>query len=153
MRGQRNAASKDNVVLKTEKAASKAISASLEYCRALRDAASEAMTRVLSDGVWFGTPHDLGREWDTQRLAQRIGEMTHEHLLLYGKLDYWIPLDHVERMAERLPNAKLDIFPFIGHSMCIENPLLLARIFFDFFAADPVGARPSVPGEPHGALQ
>jgi len=111
------------------------------------------MTRVLSDGVWFGTPHDLGREWDTQRLAQRIGEMTHEHLLLYGKLDYWIPLDHVERMAERLPNAKLDIFPFIGHSMCIENPLLLARIFFDFFAADPVGARPSVPGEPHGALQ
>jgi len=43
VRGQRNAASKDNVVLKTEKAASKAISASLEYCRALRDAASEAM--------------------------------------------------------------------------------------------------------------
>ena len=43
VRAQRKPASKDNVVLKTEKAASKAISASLEYCRAVRDAASEAM--------------------------------------------------------------------------------------------------------------
>jgi hypothetical protein len=43
VRTQRKPASKDNVVLKTEKAASKAISASLEYCRAVRDAASEMM--------------------------------------------------------------------------------------------------------------
>ncbi|HSC97882.1 MAG TPA: alpha/beta hydrolase [Casimicrobiaceae bacterium] len=94
------------------------------------------MTRVLSDGIWFGTPHDLARERKTQRLAQRIKEMTHEHLLLYGKLDYWSPFEHVQRMAERLPNAKLEIFPHIGHSMCIENPLLLAHIFADFFITD-----------------
>ena len=43
VRAQRKAAGKDNVVLETEKAASKAISASLEYCRAVRDATSEAM--------------------------------------------------------------------------------------------------------------
>jgi pimeloyl-ACP methyl ester carboxylesterase len=43
VRAQRKAASEDNVVLKTERAASKAISASLEYGRAVRDAASEAM--------------------------------------------------------------------------------------------------------------
>ncbi|HEY6895241.1 MAG TPA: alpha/beta hydrolase [Rhodanobacteraceae bacterium] len=112
------------------------------------------MTRVLSDGIWYGTPHDLAREWETQRLAQRIDEMTHEHLLLYGKLDYWIPLEHVERMAERLPKAKLEIFPYIGHSMCIENPLLLARIFSDFFTEDGTGTISSAAGrELHRAPQ
>jgi pimeloyl-ACP methyl ester carboxylesterase len=111
------------------------------------------MTRVLSDGVWFGTPHDLGREWETQRLAQRFGDMTHEHLLLYGKLDYWIPFDHVERMAERLPNARLEVFPFVGHSMCIENPLLLARIFSDFFTVDDAAGRAPAAGASHGVLR
>ncbi len=112
------------------------------------------MTRVLSDGIWFGTPHNLAREWETQRLAQRIDEMRHEHLLLYGKLDYWIPLEHVERMAQRLPNAKLEIFPHIGHSMCIENPLLLAHIFGDFFSSDETDTRsPAAGGALHRARQ
>jgi len=43
VRAQRKTASKSNVLVKTEKAASKAFSASLEHYRALRDAASEAM--------------------------------------------------------------------------------------------------------------
>ena len=43
VRAQRKPARKDNVVAKAEKAASKAIGASLEYARAVRDAASEAM--------------------------------------------------------------------------------------------------------------
>lgn len=90
-------------------------------------------TRVLSDGIWFGTPHNLAREWDTQALARRMDAMTHEHLVLYGKLDYWIPREHVDRMAKRLRNCSLEVFPYVGHSMCIEIPLLLARVFSDFF--------------------
>jgi hypothetical protein len=43
VRAQRKVSSKNNAVLKVEKASSKAIGASLEYCRAVRDAASEAM--------------------------------------------------------------------------------------------------------------
>src|SRR5690242_9880160 len=43
VRAQRKPARKDNVLVKAEKAASKAIGASLEYARAVRDAASEAM--------------------------------------------------------------------------------------------------------------
>lgn len=92
------------------------------------------MTDALSDGIWFGTSHALGREWDTQSLAQHIDVMTHEHLVLYGKLDYWIPREHVERMARELPRCSLEVFPYVGHSMCIENPLLLARVFSEFFA-------------------
>jgi pimeloyl-ACP methyl ester carboxylesterase len=93
------------------------------------------MTRVLSDGIWFGTPHDLAREWDAGTLAAKMPAMTHEHLVLYGKLDYWIPQEHVERMAKRLPNCRLETFPYVGHSMCVEVPLLLARAFTDFLGA------------------
>lgn len=96
-------------------------------------------TRVLSDGIWFGTPHNLALEWDSQALATAMPKMHHEHLLLYGMLDYWIPREHVEEMARRLPSCRLEVFPYCGHSMNIENPLLFARVFRDYFST---GAAP-----------
>jgi non-heme chloroperoxidase len=90
-------------------------------------------TRVLSDGIWFGTPHNLALEWDSKALSVKMPIMTHEHLILYGKLDYWIPREQVEDMARTLPNAKLEVFPYVGHSMNLEVPLLFARIFSDYF--------------------
>lgn len=90
-------------------------------------------TRILSDGIWFGTPHNLAREWESQALAAKIPQMTHEHLILYGKMDYWIPREQIDEMAKRLPNCRLEIFPYVGHSMNLEVPLLFARIFTDYF--------------------
>jgi pimeloyl-ACP methyl ester carboxylesterase len=94
-------------------------------------------TRVLSDGIWFGTPHNLALEWESKALAARMPAMTHEHLLLYGKLDYWIPREHVDEMAKRLPNGRLEVFPYVGHSMNLEVPPLFARVFSDYFSAGP----------------
>jgi pimeloyl-ACP methyl ester carboxylesterase len=90
-------------------------------------------TRILSDGIWFGTPHNLALEWDSKALAARMPEMTHPHLVLYGKMDYWIPREHIDEMVRHLPNCRLEVFPFIGHSMNLEMPLLFARIFSDWF--------------------
>ena len=90
-------------------------------------------TRVLSDGIWFGTPQDLANEWASGTLARQMPKMTHEHLVLYGKLDYWIPREHVDEMAKRLPRCRLEVFPEIGHSMNLEVPQLFARIFSDYF--------------------
>ena len=90
-------------------------------------------TRVLSDGIWFGTPHDLAAEWTSGGLAAQMPQMTHEHLLLYGKLDYWIPRDHIDEMARRLPKCRLEVFPEIGHSMNLEAPQLFATIFSNYF--------------------
>lgn len=90
-------------------------------------------TRVLSDGIWFGTPHNLGLEWESGSLAKRMPEMTHEHLILYGKMDYWIPREHMDVMVQKLPNARLEVFPYVGHSMNLEQPLLFARVFGDYF--------------------
>lgn len=90
-------------------------------------------TRLLSDGIWFGTPHNLALEWESGALAGKIPSMTQEHLVLYGKLDYWIPREHIDEMAKRLPNCRLEVFPYVGHSMNLEVPLLFARIFTDYF--------------------
>lgn len=92
-------------------------------------------TRILSDGIWFGTPHNLALEWESGALAGKMPSMTQEHLVLYGKLDYWIPRDHIDEMAKRLPNCRLEVFPYVGHSMNLEVPLLFARIFTDYFRA------------------
>jgi pimeloyl-ACP methyl ester carboxylesterase len=92
-------------------------------------------TRVLSDGIWFGTPHNLALERESQALAAQMPKMIHEHLILYGKLDYWIPRQDVDEMAKRLSNCRLEIFPYIGHSMNLEAPPLFARIFSDYFRA------------------
>ena len=88
---------------------------------------------MLSDGIWFGTPQDLANEWASGTLARQMPKMTHEHLVLYGKLDYWIPREHVDEMAKRLPRCRLEVFPEIGHSMNLEVPQLFARIFSDYF--------------------
>ena len=90
-------------------------------------------TRILSDGIWFGTPHNLALEWESGALAKKMSSMTQEHLVLYGKLDYWIPREHIDEMARLLPNCKLEVFPYVGHSMNLEVPLLFARIFTDYF--------------------
>lgn len=90
-------------------------------------------TRDLSDGIWFGTPYNLGKEWESGALAARMPQMRAPHLILYGKLDYWIPREHMDVMVQRLPDARLELFPFVGHAMNLEQPLLFARVFSDYF--------------------
>lgn len=92
-----------------------------------------ANTRQLSDGIWFGVPHLLAEEWESGSLSSKVHRMTHEHLILWGKLDAWIPREHLVRMTQELPKARLEEFPFVGHSMNLEQPMLLARVFERFF--------------------
>ena len=90
-------------------------------------------TSVLSDGIWYGTPHNLAKEWASGALAAQMPQMTQEHLIIHGALDRWIPREHIDRMASTLPNCRLEVFPYVGHSMNLEVPLLFARIFADHF--------------------
>ena len=106
---------------------------------------------LCSDGIWFGTPYNVAQEWRSGALAAQMPKMQHEHLLLYGKLDYWISREHLVHMAKTLPNARLEMFPYVGHSMCIELPLLFAQIFSDYFRED--GAMHGRPDDNRGLLQ
>jgi non-heme chloroperoxidase len=98
-------------------------------------------TRELSDGIWFGTIRNLTREWEAATLRARQEQIDHEVLVLWGERDGWIPREHVEEMARRMPRCRLVIVPGVGHAMNVEQPETFARYFVEFFGADvPAGS-------------
>ena len=92
----------------------------------------------VAEGIWFGTPHNLNIEYESGDVARRMPELTHEHLVLWGELDGWIPAADVRRMAAEMPNCRLVTAPGIGHSMNLENPALYAGYFGGFLGGVPV---------------
>ena len=90
-------------------------------------------TRDLSDGIWFGTAHNLAKEFQNAVLRSQQESMQHPVLILWGELDSWIPREHMEEMATRMPNCKLVVVPGVGHSMCVEQPDVFAQHFKEFF--------------------
>lgn len=95
-------------------------------------------TYRVAEGIWFGTPHNLNIEYESGDVARRMPELTHEHLVLWGELDGWIPAADVRRMAAEMPNCRLVTAPGIGHSMNLENPALYAGYFGGFLGGVPV---------------
>ncbi|GBC59472.1 alpha/beta hydrolase [Desulfonema ishimotonii] len=91
-------------------------------------------TRQLSDGIWFGTPTQLSREYHSGKLKERLGEIRHEHLVLWGEQDAWIPKEHVEEMVTLLPNCEFRILPGVGHCLNLEAPEHFAKICAEFFS-------------------
>jgi pimeloyl-ACP methyl ester carboxylesterase len=91
-------------------------------------------TRVLSDGVWFGTAYHLAKEREKGTLAQQAPEIKQPHLILWGEDDIIIPFADMEDMTRLLPNCQLRIIKNVGHAMNIENPDLYAQIFTEFFS-------------------
>jgi pimeloyl-ACP methyl ester carboxylesterase len=83
-------------------------------------------TYGVAEGIWFGTPHNLNIEFETGEVAGRMPELTHEHLVVWGELDGWIPAADVRRMAAEMPNCRLVTVPGVGHSMNLEAPALYA---------------------------
>ncbi len=73
VKGQRKQLGKDNAALKMEKAASAAISASLDYYRAMRDASSEAAFFLIYGNVFSLYLADKQAD-DDARALERIGE-------------------------------------------------------------------------------
>ncbi len=91
-------------------------------------------TYGVAEGIWFGTPYNLNIEYETGELAARMPTLTHEHLVLWGELDGWIPAADVKRMAAEMPDCRLVTVPGIGHSMNLEQPALYAGYFGGYFS-------------------
>ena len=90
-------------------------------------------TLQVSDGIWFGTAIDLDRHWRTGGLRTSQGSIGHQHLVLWGALDPFIPRQDMEEMSARMPHCDLTIVPGVGHSMLIERPEMFAQYFVEFF--------------------
>jgi pimeloyl-ACP methyl ester carboxylesterase len=91
-------------------------------------------TRVLSDGVWFGTAYHLAEEHRKGTLVKEAYKINQPHLVLWGENDVIVPRADMEEMPKLLPNCELRIIKDIGHALNIENPDLYIQIFTDFFA-------------------
>lgn len=91
-------------------------------------------TRLLSDGVWFGTAYNLAKEREDGTLVKKAPGILHPHLVLWGELDNIIPLEDMTGMTKLLPNCQLRIIKDVGHALNIENPDLYAEIFTEFFS-------------------
>jgi len=91
-------------------------------------------TYSVAEGIWFGTPHNLNIEYTSRELAERMSSLTHEHLVLWGEMDGWIPAADVKQMAADMPNCRLVTVPGIGHSMNLEEPALYAGYFGAFLS-------------------
>jgi pimeloyl-ACP methyl ester carboxylesterase len=92
-------------------------------------------TRLLSDGIWFGTAHNLNLERENGALRGRQESILHPHLVLWGEFDQWIPREDVEEMARRMPNCQLVVVPGVGHSLNLEKPTAFAQYIRDFLLA------------------
>ncbi|WP_116135127.1 alpha/beta fold hydrolase [Tropicimonas sp. IMCC34043] len=103
-------------------------------------------TFAVSEGIWLGTPTNLTLEAESGELAARMHELDHEHLVLWGELDGWIPAADVKRMAEEMPDCRLVKVPGVGHSMNLEAPALYAGYFGAFFGDEPL----KVSSDSHG---
>lgn len=90
-------------------------------------------TRILSDGVWFGTAFHLAKERETGTLLGEVSKIKHPHLVLWGEDDNIIPHEDMVEMTKLLPDCQLRIIKNTGHCLNIENPALYAQIFTDFF--------------------
>jgi non-heme chloroperoxidase len=87
----------------------------------------------VPEGSWIGTPTNLNRERESGELERRMPNIRHEHLVLWGEKDGWIPPADLKAMATAMPNSRLVIVPGIGHSMNLEMPELYAGYFGAWF--------------------
>lgn len=79
----------------------------------------------LSPARLRGTARSLAtmmRQLDFGRMAERLREVLHRSLIIWGEEDPWVPVEHGHRLAALLPNSKLVTFPGCGHVPPEECP-------------------------------
>ncbi len=62
----------------------------------------------------------------------RLSEIRQKTLILWGKEDAWIPLEHGYRFRDALPNSILAVIPECGHIPQEEKPEIVLRLIHDF---------------------
>jgi len=88
---------------------------------------------AVSDGIWFGTPDTLTREYKSGELKRAMVDIPHPHLVVWGELDGVIAEADLRQMARAMPDCRFVAVPGIGHSLNIEAPELYAGFFGAWF--------------------
>ncbi|MBC2668499.1 alpha/beta fold hydrolase BchO [Novosphingobium piscinae] len=69
---------------------------------------------------------EMMASWDLEGLSGALATLTNPVLLVHAERDSAVPLDSIERAAVRLPHARLDVWPALGHLAHEQRPDLAA---------------------------
>jgi pimeloyl-ACP methyl ester carboxylesterase len=85
--------------------------------------------KMRPEAVIFG----FGQLFPGWTVMDRLGEITVPTLVLAGRHDFQFPPEHQAILADRLPNAKLEIIEQAGHNAPMERPAEVADVIKRFF--------------------
>jgi proline iminopeptidase len=77
-------------------------------------------------------------------VMDRLGEIHTPTLVAAGRYDFLFPPEHQAILADRLPNAQLELIECAGHNPQIEKPAETIKIVRDFLS----GVNSEVPKSP-----
>ena len=69
---------------------------------------------------------------DRTQESARISSVSQPTLVLWGRLDRWIPVAHADLFAADIKQAKCKIYPHLGHVPQEEEPATVAADILDF---------------------
>ncbi len=74
-------------------------------------------------------------------LTRKVKTIAADTLLIWGRLDGIVPLQHGEALRAALPSARLDVIDRCGHLPMVEKPETFHRILYDYL----VGVEEAIP--------
>jgi pimeloyl-ACP methyl ester carboxylesterase len=80
----------------------------------------EAVERLMDRPGTLAAALEGVRAMDYTELEERYGTVRQPVLIMWGREDRVTPLDYGERLQNRLPNARLVVYPQCGHLPMIE---------------------------------
>lgn len=72
-----------------------------------------------------------------EALSLSYGSIDAPVLILWGERDRWIPVEHLDRLANQIPGAKKILISDCGHIPQEEKPDEVNRVIFDFLKKQP----------------
>ena len=102
------------------------------------DPAEDLVERILAHRIETSQPASA---WFSQAAAgaafdawDRIPELEAPTLVVHGTADAVVDPANAELLAERIPNARLELFPGCGHLLFWEQPERFVRVVGEFLA-------------------
>lgn len=114
----------------------------------MRDADVDRAHRELSDRAGARAMVKLSRSARSDHLGDKMGQIEHPALLIWGRQDIVTPPEAADEFRSRLRNSRLVWFDRCGHAPMIECPEQFADALLDFCADldNRSIATPSAPG-------
>ena len=69
-----------------------------------------------------------GDERDTDEIEPLYGQLTAPTLVVWGEADPWLPVAQGHELARRIPGARLEVLPGVGHLVSEDAPDPLRRL-------------------------